>query len=85
MFNLVGNESLTDHPLFAYQCAQFLLNTIHGSDGAKYHHFTYKRGRPVRLTIYNADNEAVLNDTVANLQRRLREVKNVKADVVQTD
>jgi len=75
MFNFVGNEALTDYPLFAYQCAQFLLNTKHGTEGAKYHNFTYIKGRPVSLTIYNASGEVVLNDSIGNLQQRLREAK----------
>lgn len=66
-------KALTDYPLFAYQCAQYLVGHTFGTDEARRYEFTYQAGRPVSLTIFNVAGDVVLAGTIKHLQQRLLE------------
>lgn len=66
---------MTHFKYFVYQICQYLLNANYGSPAAHSYHFEQVGCNPTRLIIYNQAGEAVLNDGVANLQRKLEDEK----------
>ena len=73
--------ALCDHPLFAYQCCQFIIGSKYGTDEAKSFKFEYRNGSPVRLIIKNAAGDIVLNKDVGTLQNELKQAKQIRESI----